>query len=237
MHDALHRPCRDRHRRRLGPRPRHRAAPGRRGGARRGLRPRRRRGGRDREGPRGRRAHGAVVRLRRQRLRLGRACDGRGDERPRPPAGARQLRGHRQVPALRGGVPRELGADPRGQPHRHVLHVPRGPALHAERWRCDRERRVERRADGAGVLGGVLRVEGRGRQPHPGARLRVPQARGAGQRRRPRWHEHADDQHVGVPGRGRSRRVREHHVTHRVRGARGDRGPRSRSWRPTRGAT
>ena len=65
---------------------------------------------------------------------------------------------------------RALVRDHRRQPHRHVPHVPGRAAAPARRRRRDRERRVERRAHGPALLGRVLRVEGRGRQPHPGAR-------------------------------------------------------------------
>ena len=96
---------------------------------------------------------------------------------PRPAADRRELRGHRPVRAHARGAVRGLAAHHRREPHRHVPRVPGRAAAPARRRRRDRQHRVERGHQVAAVQRRVLRVEGRRRAPHQGARRRVPQAR------------------------------------------------------------
>ena len=138
--------------------------------------------GRDRRAGR----DGPGLRRRRRRPRLGhRRSRGRG-RRPRPTPAARELRGRAALRALGAGDGRGLAEAHQRQPQRHVLHVPGHAAVPARRRRRDRERRLERRAHGPAVHRRVLRVEGRRREPHPGAGRRVPEEGRARERDRAR---------------------------------------------------
>ena len=83
----------------------------------------------------------------------------------------RQLREHHRL-ALR-----RMAARDRGEPHRHLPHVPGGAAAHPRERRQHRQHGFERGSPGSRLLGGVLRVEGRRGAAHSRPGDRVLEAR------------------------------------------------------------
>ncbi len=75
-----------------------------------------------------------------------------------------------------------VAADPGRQPDRPVPGLPGRPAPPARARRVHRQRGLEHGADGPGLLGRLLRLQGRPADVHQGAGRRVPGAGGAGQR-------------------------------------------------------
>ena len=96
----------------------------------------------------------------------------------------RRLRQHDRVSL------RRMAARDRGEPHRHLPHVPGDTPAHPRERRQHRQHRFERRAPRTRLCRGVLRVEGRCRPAHPRAGDRILEARYPGERGRARRRRH-----------------------------------------------
>jgi hypothetical protein len=81
--------------------------------------------------------------------------------------------------------------------------VPGGAAALSRGRRQHRQHRLERRPHGAGLQRRLLRLQGRCREPHPGARGGVPRARRAGELRRAGRHRDASPEGLLHAPRGR----------------------------------
>ncbi len=203
-HGAFHGSSRGCHRSRLRTGPSDGEAVRRRGreGRRPGSRRRIGRGGGEGAVRRGR--DRSCLHGRRERSGLGAGCCRLGGIGSRSPADPGELGRHRRLRPQRGRGPEPLGRDHRGQPHRHVPHVPVHASVPARWRRHDREHRVECRDHGSAVQRRILRIQGWRHQPDPCACGRVPGPGRAGERGRSRWDAHTA--HQGLPlARGRER--------------------------------
>ena len=118
---------------------------------------------------------------------------------------------HRWLLPHRGHAPRPVGADPGRQPHRAVPGVPGHPAQSARARGVHRQRGLQHRADGAVVLGRLLRLQGRPAHVLQGAGRRVPVAGGAGQRGGPRRRGHPADRGLRAARGGRLQGAEQDH--------------------------